>query len=147
MLSSDSPHSDPDIQHLPFFAISPIFFKSLWSSYYKRIVSFDRFSQVFITIQHKLFYVIMAFARFNLYANSYSFLYKKAWDTKRARGGRWAWGLEIVGLIFFWCWFGSVLYGCGSWKKALMYLLVSHAATSPVHVQAGTLPCYRSSKY
>jgi len=77
----------------------------------------------------------MAFARFNLYANSYSFLYKKAFDSRRAKGGRWAWQLEIVGLIFFWCWFGRVLYGCGSGRMALAYLLISHAVTSPLHVQ------------
>ena len=98
---------------------------------------FDRFAKFFIAVQHKLFYVVMAFARFNLYANSYTFLYQKAWDTKRAKGGYWAWRLEIMGLIFFWSWFGRVLYGCGSWQRALAYLLVSHVVTSPLHVQVG----------
>ena len=132
--------SDPDIQHLPFFAISPAFFSSLWSSYYKRILHFDRFANFFTAIQHKLFYVVMAFARFNLYALSYRFLFKKAFDKKRARGGRWAYLLEIAGILFFWSWFGSLLYGCGSWSKALVYLLVSHAVTSPLHVQVTTRP-------
>jgi len=77
----------------------------------------------------------MAFARFNLYALSYRFLLKKAFDKTRARGGRWAFSLEIAGILFFWCWFGSLLYGCGSWIKALVYLLVSHVVTSPLHVQ------------
>lgn len=99
---------------------------------------FDRFAAFFISLQHKLFYVVMAFARFNLYANSYSFLFHKAWDSKRARGGRWAWSLEILGLVFFWSWYGSILYGCGSWKMALAYLMVSHVVTSPLHVQV----CY-----
>ena len=130
--------SDPDIQHLPFFAISPAFFSSLWSSYYKRILHFDRFANFFTAIQHKLFYVVMAFARFNLYALSYRFLLKKAFDKKRARGGRWAYLLEIAGILFFWSWFGSLLYGCGSWSKALVYLLVSHAVTSPLHIQVTT---------
>jgi delta8-fatty-acid desaturase len=77
----------------------------------------------------------MAFARFNLYVNSYSFLFKGAWVTKGPRGRRWAWRLEILGLVFFWTWYGSILYGCGSWGKALAYLLVSHVVTSPLHVQ------------
>jgi len=77
----------------------------------------------------------MAFARFNLYANSYRYLYLQAWDTKRARGGRWAWWLEVVGLVFFWTWFGRVLYGCPSWQISLAYLLVSHIVTSPLHIQ------------
>lgn len=98
-------------------------------------MSYDRFAKITIAIQHKLFYIIMMFARFNLYANSYGFLFNKFFDTKRARGGRWAFWLEIVGLVFFWSWFGAVLYGCGSWKMALAYLAVSHVVTSPLHVQ------------
>jgi delta8-fatty-acid desaturase len=127
--------SDPDIEHLPFFAISPAFFQPLWSSYYKRIMPFDRFTAIVISLQHKLFYLVMAFARFNLYANSYRFLFLKAFDTRRARGGRWAWRLEIIGIVFFWCWFGALLKGCGSWRMALSYLFVSHIVTSPLHVQ------------
>ncbi|RDB28989.1 Delta 8-(E)-sphingolipid desaturase [Hypsizygus marmoreus] len=132
---TNHPSHDPDIQHLPFFAVSPVFMSSLWSSYYKRVMPFDQFAKIFVSIQHKLFYIVMAFARFNLYVNSYVFLYKKAFDTRRARGAGWSWGLEVVGLVFFWCWFGRVLYGCGSWQMALAYLLVSHAVTSPLHVQ------------
>ena len=98
-------------------------------------MAFDRFAAFFVSVQHKLFYVVMAFARFNLYANSYSFLFQKAWDKKRSKGGRWAWSLEILGLAFFWYWYGSILSGCGSWKMALAYLMVSHVVTSPLHVQ------------
>jgi delta8-fatty-acid desaturase len=107
----------------------------MWSSFYQRTMEFDAFARVVLAVQHKLFYIVMAFARFNLYANSYSYLYRKAWDTKRARGGRWAWWLEIFGLVFFWSWFGRVLYGCPSWKISLAYFLVSHVVTSPLHVQ------------
>ena len=98
-------------------------------------MGFDRFAKLFLALQHKLFYVVMSLGRFNLYANSYAYLYKKAFDTKRARGGHWAWRLEMAGLIFFWAWFGYVLYGCGTWQKTLAYLLVSHVVTSPLHVQ------------
>ncbi|KAJ7492683.1 delta 8-sphingoloid desaturase protein [Mycena latifolia] len=101
----DTARSDPDIEHLPFLAISPAFLDSLWSSYYKRTLHFDRFAHFF------------------------------TFDTKRTRGGRWAWGLEVAGIVFFWCWFGRVLAGCGSWKTSLAYLLVSHIAAAPVHVQ------------
>lgn len=99
-------------------------------------MTFNRISNFFISLQHKLFYVIMALARFNLYVQSYRFLILSAFHTPRERGGRWAWGLEITGLAFFWYWFGSLLIGCGSWTNALGYLLVSHVVTSPLHVQA-----------
>ena len=98
---------------------------------------FDRFARFFVAVQHRLFYVVLALARFNLYANSYTFLYRKAWDLKRTRGGRWAWSLELLGITFFWCWFGALLWHCGTWKQSLMYLLVSHVVTGPLHVQVG----------
>ncbi|KAJ7932463.1 delta 8-sphingoloid desaturase protein [Mycena leptocephala] len=119
----------------PFIAISPVFFDSIWSSYYKRTLHWDRFAHFFVQLQHRLFYIVLLLARFNLYANSYPFVVRQAFDTKRARGGRWAWGLEVAGIVFFWCWFGSVLAGCGSWKTSLAYLLVSHVAAAPVHIQ------------
>lgn len=102
---------------------------------------FDRFAKILIAVQHKLFYIVMAFARFNLYALSYGFLWKKAADIRRRTQGRqWAFWLEVIGLVFFWCWFGAVLYGCGSWQKALAYLLVSHVVTSPLHIQVIPTP-------
>ncbi|KAG6814089.1 hypothetical protein H0H92_003136 [Tricholoma furcatifolium] len=120
---TNHPSHDPDIEHIPFLAISPVFLTSLWSSFYKRTMWFDPFAKIFISMQHKLFYIIMLFGRFNLCVNSYSFLFRKAFDTRRARGGRWAWTMEVIGLIFYWFWFGRVLYGCGSWQSALAYLL------------------------
>src|ERR1700683_3788830 len=82
----------------------------------------------------------MAFGLFQLYANSYGFLMRNAFETKRARGGRWAWGLEVLCVVMFWVWFGKVLIGCGSWKMAFVYLIVSHAVTSPLHVQVCRVP-------
>jgi sphingolipid 8-(E)-desaturase len=106
---------------------------------------FDTITAYLISAQHKLFYIIMAFARFNLYAHSYTFLWEKAFGKRRARGGRWAWWLEVVGLSFFLTWFGAVLYGCGSWGMAIAYLLVSHIVTSPLHVQVPFSLCKFSS--
>ncbi|OBZ79252.1 Delta(8)-fatty-acid desaturase [Grifola frondosa] len=87
-LVTNHPSHDPDIQHLPFFAVSPVFLKSLWSS----------------------------LARFNLYANSYGFLAKTAFQPKRFKG-------DVGG------------GGRRTWSNILVYLLLSHIAASPVHVQ------------
>ncbi|KAI0815056.1 fatty acid desaturase-domain-containing protein [Irpex lacteus] len=126
---------DPDIQHLPFFAISPVFFNSLWSSYYKRVMTFDIFGKIFVSIQHKLFYVVMSLARFNLYVQSYAYLAKTAFQAPRAQGGRWWWWTEIACLSLFYCWYGAVLKGTGSWTNALIFLLISNVVPSPLHVQ------------
>ncbi|KAJ8062601.1 hypothetical protein OCU04_009125 [Sclerotinia nivalis] len=44
---TNSPEHDPDIEHMPFFAISHRFFSSLYSSYYDREMKFDAASQFF----------------------------------------------------------------------------------------------------
>lgn len=50
-LVTNHPEHDPDIQHIPFFAISTKFFSSLWSTYYKRVMAFDGFSRAMIGLQ------------------------------------------------------------------------------------------------
>ncbi len=137
---------DPDIQHIPFFAISPKFFASMWSTYYKRVMEFDAFSKVMIGVQyvsflvkyglplitpnnrHQIYYVVLSLARFNLYANSYVWLATKAKRTNY-------WRAEVAGVAFFWVWFGALLKHLPGWKIRVAYLLVSHIVTSPVHVQ------------
>ncbi len=61
---------DPDIQHLPVFAVKPQYFNSLYSYYHKRVMVFDGPARFLVSYQQYLFYPIMAFARFNLYAQS-----------------------------------------------------------------------------
>ena len=137
-----TPPSDPDIQHLPFFAITPAFFKSLYSSYYKRELAFDRFARSIITFQHRLFYLVMSFARLNLYRLSYHHLWITRTEPSKGRGGRWAWWLEVLALGGFFVWYGSVVRGCGSWQKGVMYFLVSNMVPSPLHVQVALGPWF-----
>ncbi|MCO5613697.1 hypothetical protein L7F22_067975 [Adiantum nelumboides] len=146
-LVTNHPEHDPDIQHMPFFAISPRFLveKSpqadgahgkkettfgLWSSYYRRVLLFDAPSRVFLSVQHKIYYLVMSLGRFNLYANSYGFLLFKA-----KKHEKWFW-IEAAGIAFFWYWFGAIyLASAPGWGSALAALLVSHIVTSPLHVQ------------
>merc|ERR1711871_344948 len=59
---------DPDIQHLPVFAISTSFFKGLYSNYYKRFMPLDRFARFMVSHQYFFFCPVMMLARFNLIA-------------------------------------------------------------------------------
>lgn len=139
-LVTNHPEHDPDIQHMPIFAISPRFLPSkarpgkgepqgLWSSYYRRVMPFDAAARFLLRHQHKLYFLIMAVARFNLYALSYSFL------LLRARRDCW-FALEVTGLAAFWYMFvHGVLAPLPSWPLRIAYLLVSHVVTSPLHVQ------------
>lgn len=42
---------DPDIQHVPFFAISNKFFGNIYSTYKRRILLFDAASRFFVSMQ------------------------------------------------------------------------------------------------
>lgn len=129
------PTHDPDIQHIPFFAISKSFLNSLYSTYYRRIMLVDAFASVVLRFQHQLYYIVMSLARFNLYANSYGFLLKRAFEDKTARGGKWTFYLEVLAVILHWCWYGTMLAYIGDWKKALASLLISNMTAGPLHVQ------------
>ncbi|KAH9444465.1 hypothetical protein Pst134EB_024729 [Puccinia striiformis f. sp. tritici] len=73
-LVTNHPEHDPDIQHLPFFAISTKFFQSLRSTYYKHQMRFNWFAKISVKYQHRFYYIIMMFGRFNLFFNSCLYL-------------------------------------------------------------------------
>lgn len=150
-LVTNHPEHDPDIQHMPIFAISPSLVHGtrlsregeaqskeegaapaptgLWSSYYRRVMEFDVFAKFLLYYQHRLYFIIMSLARFNLYALSYGFLLTKA------RRDRWL-AIEATGVVFFWYWLSQwVLRNMPDWRVGLAYMLVSHIVTSPLHVQ------------
>ncbi|GAA5904008.1 hypothetical protein JCM8208_001761 [Rhodotorula glutinis] len=133
-LVTNAPEHDPDIQHLPFFAISTRFLDGLRSTYYDRLLAFDAFAKKFLPHQHKLYYIVMSFARFNLFALSYGFLLSR-WPARKSPLFKLRL-LELVGIAAFWTWFGGrVLGGIPSKRLRLLYLVVSFAVTSPLHVQ------------
>lgn len=132
---TNSEEHDPDIQHLPFFAISHRFFNSLRSTYYDRIMTYDPFAKFMVNYQHYLYYPILTFGRFNLYRLSWEYIILGLGPRKGpAWWHRW---FELAGQIFFWTWFG---YGMcyksipNGWDR-FAFIMVSHAVTMPVHVQ------------
>lgn len=132
---TNAPEHDPDIQHMPFFAISHRFLTSLRSTYYGIVMKYDLPAQIFLKVQNYSYYPIMLFARFNLYALSYAHLFGGKGPKKGpAWWHRW---YEIVGVLFFWTWFGyGVLFrSLPDWQTRITYLLISHMVTSPLHIQ------------
>merc|ERR1712048_585776 len=61
---------DPDIQHLPFLAIDKEILSGIFSFYHGKAMPFDYVAQIFIRLQHYLFFPIMGFARFFMYIQS-----------------------------------------------------------------------------
>ncbi|KNE58818.1 hypothetical protein AMAG_04364 [Allomyces macrogynus ATCC 38327] len=126
---TNHPEHDPDIQHLPFFAISSVFLRNVWSSFHRKTMVFDAAAKVLVRVQHYSYYLIMAFARFNLYAQSFIYLATDT-DTNKNRT------IELTGLVLFWAWFGTLM----SYLKAdpaglIVFVLLSHATTFLLHLQ------------
>lgn len=132
---TNSPEHDPDIEHMPFFAISHRFFDSLRSTYHDRIMTYDPFAKFMLRYQHYLYYPILLFGRFNLYRLSWEYLIVGQGPKKgSAWWHRW---LEITGQVFFWYWFGYKVV-CQSIPTAagrFAFVMVSHMITAPLHVQ------------
>ncbi|KAF2402587.1 fatty acid/sphingolipid desaturase [Trichodelitschia bisporula] len=132
---TNSPDHDPDIQHMPFFAVSHRFLLSLRSTYYDKIMTYDAVARVTLRAQHYLYYPVLLFGRFNLYRLSWVYLLG---GQAPKRGPAWwhRW-FEITGHVFFWTWFGyGILYrSLPDNSTRLTYLLISHMVTMPVHAQ------------
>ncbi|KAL1984666.1 hypothetical protein VTN96DRAFT_8792 [Rasamsonia emersonii] len=132
---TNAPEHDPDIEHMPFFAISHRFMTNLRSTYYDRVMTFDAVAQFLLKFQNYLYYPILLFGRFNLYRLSWEYLLLGQAPKKGpAWWHRW---FELGGQIFFWTWFGyGVLYrSIPDWGNRILFLLVSHMVTAPLHVQ------------
>ncbi|CAD6442468.1 00978b85-60bf-4ae8-bf6a-ec91b4ab1e7a-CDS [Sclerotinia trifoliorum] len=133
---TNSPEHDPDIEHMPFFAISHRFFSSLYSTYYDRYMKFDAASRFFIRYQQYFYYPILLLGRFNLYILAWTYLLNPV-QAPRKGPAWWHRYFEIAGQIFFWFWFGYyTLYLCiPNWTSRFTFLLISHTVTAPLHVQ------------
>ncbi|KAH8549409.1 delta-6 fatty acid desaturase [Umbelopsis sp. PMI_123] len=123
---TNDPINDPDIQHMPFFAVTTRIFNA-YSTYYKRVMKFDAAANFFVRHQHKLYYVILSFGRFNLHAQSFIFLF----TAPRVRF-RW---LEFTGICCFFVWYSYLLSFLPSASLRFAYVLISYVFTVPLHVQ------------
>ncbi|CAN6664274.1 hypothetical protein TRVA0_035S01618 [Trichomonascus vanleenenianus] len=134
-LVTNDPVHDPDIQHLPFFAVSSKFFGDIKSSFYERVLYFDAVAKKFIPYQNYLYYVILTFGRFNLYRLSWEYLILGL-GPRRGKGA-WLRYLEIAGMATFFYWFFYLVVTCSldTAGERWLYVMVSHMVTMPVHVQ------------
>merc|ERR1711959_274236 len=96
----NSIENDPDIQHMPIFAVTPEIFGKWWSTYHQKTVITDDAARFLVSFQHYLYYPVMAVARFNLYIQSYLLLLSREKVDHKA--------LEIGTLLVFAGWFPSM---------------------------------------
>ncbi|XP_075518235.1 acyl-lipid (9-3)-desaturase-like [Primulina tabacum] len=126
-IACNSLDHDPDLQHIPFFAVSSRLFNSITSCFYERKLEFDTLSRFLVSYQHWTFYPVMCFARINLYAQSIFLLLSKRKVPNR--------GQELLGLLVFWIWYPLLVSCLPSWGERVIFVLASFTVTSTQHVQ------------
>lgn len=126
-IKTNEPEHDPDIQHLPFLAVAPRLLQGLFSTYYNRFMNFDSVSRFFVAHQHRLYYLLLAFGRFNLHIMSFRYLL----SSKKIRSPR----MEWIGIGVFFLWYGALLAHLPTISIRIMYVLVSYILTCPLHIQ------------
>jgi sphingolipid 8-(E)-desaturase len=126
---------DPDIQNVPLFATSSSFFNSLCSTYYGSIFPWDAAADLLIPLQKYTYYPVMCVARFNLYFLSWCYLISD--KAARLPCSTWTRPVEIVCMACYWYLFGYCLVWSAipTWPLRVAFVLVSHIATMPLHVQ------------
>lgn len=132
---TNSPEHDPDIEYLPFLAVSHRFLASLRSTYYDHVMEYDAAARFCVQIQKYLYYPLLAFGRFNLYRLSWEYLLTG--QAPRKGPSWWHRHLEIAGQLFFWTWYGyGIVYkSIPNNADRILFLVVSHVAVLPLHVQ------------
>ncbi|KAK1326499.1 Delta(8)-fatty-acid desaturase [Acorus calamus] len=118
---------DPDLQHMPFFAVSSNLFNSITSYFYERKMNFDAASRFLVSYQHWTFYPVMCVARINLFAQSVLLLLSKKKVPNR--------GQEIVGIMVFWVWYPFLVSFLPNWTERVAFILASFAVTGIQHIQ------------
>lgn len=133
---TNSPEHDPDIEQMPFFAISHRFFEGLRSTYYDQVMNFDAFAQFAVKYQHYMYYPLLCLGRFNLYLLSWHYLLSSTLAPRKGPAW-WHRYFEIVGQIFYWYWFGyqTLWLRIPTWQSRIIFVLISHMVTAPLHVQ------------
>ncbi|XP_047339381.1 delta(8)-fatty-acid desaturase-like [Impatiens glandulifera] len=118
---------DPDLQHLPVFAVSTKIFDSIRSEFYGRELTFDSMSKFMVSYQHITFYPVMCVARVNLFLQTLLLLFSKRRIPDR--------GLNILGILVFWTWFPLLVSSLPNWPERILFVLISFAVTAIQHIQ------------
>ena len=134
-IATNSCDYDPDIQHLPIFAIDPVLITTrLFSTYSKMYMPLGDIAHILVKHQHWLYYPVMAFARFNLYIQSLNHALRLSFYGT-AGDLIWQQNLQIASLIGFWTWLLALTLSLPTWESRLLFFLPAHMVAGILHVQ------------
>jgi len=125
---TNSVEFDPDIQHLPVFAVTEKYFKSVYSIFHGRVLAFDFVAKFFVKYQHLSYYPIMSVSRVNLYLQGI-ILHLKSKDKIPSRY------IDLLSIFIFFTWYSYILYLLPTIERRILYFLISHIITGLLSVQ------------
>ncbi|KMT20388.1 hypothetical protein BVRB_1g003860 [Beta vulgaris subsp. vulgaris] len=120
--------NDPDLQHIPVFAVSTKFFHNMTSVFYGRKMDFDPVARFLVSYQHMTYYPVMVVARINLYVQTFLLLL----NPNRKIINR---GLNIMGIMVFWTWYPLLVSCLPTWEERILFVLSSFVVTAFQHIQ------------
>jgi fatty acid desaturase len=125
---------DPDIQHLPIFAVSTKFLeRPIVSKFYNATMSLNKAAFVLVGVQHYLYYPVMALARINLYIQSLLHIYGiGAYSLKEQVYRR---DLQALTLFGFGCWYSALVMALPTIASKVVFCMLSHNVAGILHVQ------------
>ncbi|KAF4715901.1 Delta 8 Fatty Acid Desaturase [Perkinsus olseni] len=133
---------DPDIQHMPVLAVSEKIAvpqdevhktKGFWSTYHEKYFPLDSVAKKVLPRQHYLYYIVMLFARFNLYLQSVLLLTadKRTRLMKGVKSPKW----ELCALAGFATWYIYLVTFLPSPATRIAFVLLSHSVAGVLHIQ------------
>jgi len=133
---TNSAEHDPDIQHLPIFAADRVYLeKPIYSTFLECYLPFGNSAHFLVKFQHLLYYPVMAFARFNLYAQS--MLHATATGPYRSSSNEvfFRRDLQFLTLVGFWTWLIILTMQLPTWTSRIAFFIFSHNIAGILHVQ------------
>lgn len=124
---------DPNIQHMPIFAISDKILFGFYDQYHKKEVRSSTISKQMIRHQHLYAYpLLILVARWNLYVEGISYLLKQI---RKPVGKTYFILLECIGVLIFFLWVSFILASQITPFHSLLWMCTSHAVAGILHVQ------------
>jgi delta8-fatty-acid desaturase len=134
-IATNSCTYDPDIQHLPVFAVDPVLVTTkLFSTYANMYLPLSDVAHVLVKYQHWLYYPVMAFARFNLYVQSLLHIFRLSYYGS-AGDLIWRQDLQMASLAGFWTWLLALTLSLPTWESRILFFLPAHVVAGILHVQ------------
>uniref|UniRef100_A0A061QVR6 Delta8-fatty-acid desaturase n=1 Tax=Tetraselmis sp. GSL018 TaxID=582737 RepID=A0A061QVR6_9CHLO len=126
-IMTNSADHDPDIQHLPVFAISERFFGSLFSKYHSAAMVFDETTKRLVSYQHLYWIPVLCLAKWTLYGQSIFFLCTSKSYVPLM--------YEALTLAAYFTWVGALALQFSTWAQTAAFVFLSHAAFGVLHLQ------------